>query len=457
MIKTDQQWIADPSLAELGRAEIVLAEKEMPGLMAVREKYGAQQPFKGMRIMGSLHMTTETAVLIETLTALGAEVRWCSCNIYSTRDTAAAAVASRGVNVYAWKGETLKDYWECTNMAMSFPGGKGPNLIVDDGGDATLMIHLGYEAEKDVSVLDIPADASEDYRELLLNLQHTLKKEPGKWTNLLKDLKGISEETTTGVHRLYQRFAAGKLLVPAINVNDSVTKSKFDNLYGIRESLVDGIKRATDVMIAGKLCLVCGYGDVGKGCAEALRGLGAHVVVTEADPICALQAAMAGLEVVTIEDVADKLDIVVTATGNCDIVGAEHMAMMKDHAIVCNIGHFDNEIKVAELKAYPGIKVQNIRRPPRQSRLRHRPSVFRHELFVHQPSSCATETCVGKPPSRRLLHRQETGRRGRAAPSRQAWRQTDRFDAEAGRLHRCSRRRPLQARLLQILISRPNA
>ena len=361
MIKTEQQWIADPSLAELGREEIILAEKEMPGLMAVREKYGPQQPFKGMRIMGSLHMTTETAVLIETLTALGAEVRWCSCNIYSTRDTAAAAVASRGVNVYSWKGETLKDYWECTNMAMSFPGGKGPNLIVDDGGDATLMIHLGVEAEKDPKVLDMPADASEDYRELLLNLQQTLKTEPGKWTNLLKDLKGISEETTTGVHRLYQRFAAGKLLVPAINVNDSVTKSKFDNLYGIRESLIDGIKRATDVMIAGKLCVVCGYGDVGKGCVEALRGLGAHVVVTEADPICALQAAMAGLEVVLLEDVADKLDLVVTGTGNCDIVGAEHMAVMKDHAIVCNIGHFDNEIKVAELKAYPGIKVKNIK------------------------------------------------------------------------------------------------
>ena len=361
MIKTEQQWIADPSLAELGREEIILAEKEMPGLMAVREKYGPQQPFKGLRIMGSLHMTTETAVLIETLTALGAEVRWCSCNIYSTRDTAAAAVASRGVNVYAWKGETLKDYWECTNKAMSFPGGKGPNLIVDDGGDATLMIHLGVEAEKDPKVLDIPADASEDYRELLLNLQQTLKTEPGKWTKLLKDLKGISEETTTGVHRLYQRFAAGKLLVPAINVNDSVTKSKFDNLYGIRESLIDGIKRATDVMIAGKLCVVCGYGDVGKGCVEALRGLGAHVVVTEADPICALQAAMAGLEVVLLEDVADKLDLVVTGTGNCDIVGAEHMAVMKDHAIVCNIGHFDNEIKVAELNAYPGIKIKNIK------------------------------------------------------------------------------------------------
>ncbi|MBP5458834.1 MAG: adenosylhomocysteinase [Clostridia bacterium] len=361
MVKTEKCWIADPGLAGLGREEIILAEKEMPGLMAVREKYGPSQPFKGMRIMGSLHMTTETAVLIETLTALGAEVRWCSCNIYSTRDSAAAAVAGKGVGVYAWKGETLKDYWECTRMAMSFPGGKGPNLIVDDGGDATLMIHLGAEAEKDPSVLDVPDDASEDYRELLLCLQKTLKEEPGKWDSLLKDLKGISEETTTGVHRLYQRHAAGKLLVPAVNVNDSVTKSKFDNLYGIRESLTDGIKRATDVMIAGKLCLVCGYGDVGKGCAEALRGLGARVMVTEADPICALQAAMAGLEVVLLEDVVDRVDIVVTGTGNCDIVGAEDMARMKDHAIVCNIGHFDNEIKVAELNAYPGIEIRNIK------------------------------------------------------------------------------------------------
>ncbi len=361
MIKEEHFWIADPTLAELGRAEIVLAEKEMPGLMAVREKYGPQKPLKGMRVTGSLHMTTETAVLIETLVELGADVRWCSCNIFSTRDSAAAAVASRGVPVFAWKGETLKDYWECTSQALAFPGGKGPNLVVDDGGDATLMIHLGYEAEDNPQVLEIPADASEDYRELLICLQGIRKQDPKRWSRTVKEWKGVSEETTTGVHRLYQRHEAGQLLVPAINVNDSVTKSKFDNLYGCQESLVDGIKRATDVMVAGKVCLVCGYGDVGKGCAESLRGFGARVLVTEIDPICALQAAMAGLEVVTIEDVIHEVDIVVTCTGNCDVVTADHMAAMKDHAIVCNIGHFDNEIKVAELKAVPGIQIVNIK------------------------------------------------------------------------------------------------
>ncbi len=361
MIKEEHFWIADPTLAELGRAEIVLAEKEMPGLMAVREKYGPQKPLKGMRVTGSLHMTTETAVLIETLVELGADVRWCSCNIFSTRDSAAAAVASRGVPVFAWKGETLKDYWECTSQALAFPGGKGPNLVVDDGGDATLMIHLGYEAEDNPQILEIPADASEDYRELMICLQGISKQDPKRWSRTVKEWKGVSEETTTGVHRLYQRHEAGKLLVPAINVNDSVTKSKFDNLYGCQESLVDGIKRATDVMVAGKVCLVCGYGDVGKGCVESLRGFGARVLVTEIDPICALQAAMAGLEVVTIEDVIHEVDIVVTCTGNCDVVTADHMAAMKDHAIVCNIGHFDNEIKVAELKAVPGIQIVNVK------------------------------------------------------------------------------------------------
>ncbi|NLG12685.1 MAG: adenosylhomocysteinase [Lentisphaerae bacterium] len=361
MIREEHFWIADPTLAELGRAEIVLAEKEMPGLMAVREKYGPQKPLKGMRVTGSLHMTTETAVLIETLVELGADVRWCSCNIFSTRDSAAAAVASRGVPVFAWKGETLKDYWECTSQALAFPGGKGPNLVVDDGGDATLMIHLGYEAEDNPQVLEIPADASEDYRELLICLQNINKQDPKRWSRTVKEWKGVSEETTTGVHRLYQRHEAGQLLVPAINVNDSVTKSKFDNLYGCQESLVDGIKRATDVMVAGKVCLVCGYGDVGKGCAESLRGFGARVLVTEIDPICALQAAMAGLEVVTIEDVIHEVDIVVTCTGNCDVVTADHMAAMKDHAIVCNIGHFDNEIKVSELKAVPGMQIVNVK------------------------------------------------------------------------------------------------
>ena len=356
IVKTENYWIADPSLAEVGRQEIVLSEKEMPGLMAVREKYGPSQPLKGMRIMGSLHMTTETAVLIETLVALGAQVRWCSCNIYSTRDSAAAAIAATGVPVFAWKGETLEDYWACTRQALTFPGGLGPNLVVDDGGDATLMLHLGYAAEKDASVLETAPDASEDEVELCKCLKRVLAEEPGKWGRAIKEWRGVSEETTTGVHRLYQRNAAGKLLVPAINVNDSVTKSKFDNLYGCRESLVDGVKRATDVMLAGKMCVVCGYGDVGKGCAQSLRGFGARVVVTEVDPICALQAAMEGYQVVTLEDVVATADLFVTCTGNCDIITADHIAQMKDCAIVCNIGHFDDEIQVAAMKATPGIK-----------------------------------------------------------------------------------------------------
>ncbi len=356
IVKRENCWIADPGLAEVGRQEIVLSEKEMPGLMAVREKYGPSQPLKGMRIMGSLHMTTETAVLIETLVALGAQVRWCSCNIFSTRDSAAAAIAATGVPVFAWKGETLEDYWACTRQALTFPGGLGPNLVVDDGGDATLMLHLGYAAEKDASVLEVAPDASEDEVELCKCLKKVLVEEPGKWGRAIKEWRGVSEETTTGVHRLYQRNAAGKLLVPAINVNDSVTKSKFDNLYGCRESLVDGIKRATDVMLAGKMCVVCGYGDVGKGCAQSLRGFGARVVVTEVDPICALQAAMEGYQVVTLEDVVSTADLFVTCTGNCDIITADHIAQMKDCAIVCNIGHFDDEIQVAAMKATPGIK-----------------------------------------------------------------------------------------------------
>ena len=356
MIKTDNYWIADPSLAELGRKEIEMGEIEMPGLMALREKYRDSKPLKGLRLMGSLHMTVQTAVLIETLTALGAEVRWASCNIYSTRDSAAAAIAAAGIPVFAWKGETLEDYWQCTLQALSFPGGKGPNLIVDDGGDATLMMHLGFEAEEDASVLEIPADAHEDEIELKKCLKQCLAERPGIWHEFIKECRGASEETTTGVHRLYQREAAGKLLFPAINVNDSVTKSKFDNTYGCRESLVDGIKRATDVMIAGKICVVCGYGDVGKGCAQALRGMGGHVLITEADPICALQASMEGYRVVTMEEVCALGDIFVTCTGNCDIVTLEHMKQMRDSAIVCNIGHFDNEIQVSELLAYPGIR-----------------------------------------------------------------------------------------------------
>jgi adenosylhomocysteinase len=361
IVKTDRYWIADPSLAELGRKEIDLAELEMPGLMAVREKYGPLKPLKGKRIMGSLHMTTETAVLIETLVELGAEVRWCSCNIFSTRDSAAAAMAAAGVAVFAWKGESLKDYWECSLQALSFPGGKGPQLVVDDGGDATLMLHLGLEAEKGLCSLKPQEDASEDEQELLACLARHSAQDPQLWARLCAEWQGVSEETTTGVNRLYQRHEEGRLLVPAINVNDSVTKSKFDNLYGCHESLVDGIKRATDVMIAGKVCVVCGYGDVGKGCAQSLRGFGARVLVTEIDPICALQAVMAGYEVVRLDDVVASADIVVTATGNCDVITAAHLAAMKDHAIVCNIGHFDNEIQVAAMKASPGIKHTSIK------------------------------------------------------------------------------------------------
>lgn len=361
MNKTENFWIADPSLAELGRKEITMGEIEMPGLMAIRAKYGPQKPLKGFRITGSLHMTVQTAVLIETLVELGAEVRWASCNIYSTRDSAAAAIAATGVPVFAWKGETLRDYWECTRMALSFPGGKGPNMIVDDGGDATLMIHLGYAAETNPAVLEASADAPEDERELKACLKRVLAVEPQKWHKTVAECRGCSEETTTGVHRLYQRAAAGELLFPAINVNDSVTKSKFDNTYGCRESLVDGIKRATDVMIAGKTCVVCGYGDVGKGCAQALSGMGGRVLITEADPICALQAAMEGYQVVTIDEVASIGDIFVTCTGNCDIITLDTMKKMRDSAIVCNIGHFDNEIQVAELEAFPGIRKEEIK------------------------------------------------------------------------------------------------
>ena len=352
--------VADISLADFGRKEISIAAHEMPGLMAIRKKYSKEKPLKGVRISGSLHMTIQTAVLIETLVELGADVRWASCNIFSTQDHAAAAIAKSGVPVFAWKGETLEEYWWCTLQALTFPGGKGPQLVVDDGGDATMMIHMGFAAEKDSSVLD-KTPGGEDEAELIKLLKSVLKNEPQKWQNVLKDWKGVSEETTTGVHRLYQMMEKGELLVPAINVNDSVTKSKFDNLYGCRESLVDGIKRATDVMIAGKVAVVCGYGDVGKGCAQSLRGLGARVLITEIDPICALQAAMEGYEVVTVEDTLGIGDIYVTTTGNRDIIRIEHMEKMKDQAIICNIGHFDNEIQVAELENFPGIKKLNVK------------------------------------------------------------------------------------------------
>jgi len=352
--------IKDMSLATFGHKEIELAEKEMPGLMALQKKYASQKPLNGARITGSLHMTIQTAVLIKTLLALGAQVRWASCNIFSTQDHAAAAIADLGVPVFAWKGETLKDYWWCTQKALEFPGGLGPNLIVDDGGDATLMIHKGREAEDNPSVLDSKVD-TEDEVELFASLKETLKKDKQLWHKIAKEIKGVSEETTTGVHRLYQMLEEGKLLFPAFNVNDSVTKSKFDNLYGCRESLADGIKRATDIMIAGKVVVVCGYGDVGKGSARSMRSYGARVIITEIDPICALQAAMEGFEVKTLQDVLSFGDIYVTTTGNRDIITAKDMEGMKDGAIVCNIGHFDNEIQVSKLEALKGIKKVNVK------------------------------------------------------------------------------------------------
>src|ERR1035438_8779771 len=340
--------VRDPSLAEWGRKTIQVSEHEMPGLMSIRKKYGASKPLKGVRITGSLHMTIETAILIETLVELGASVRWASCNIFSTQDHAAAAVATAGIPVFAWKGETLEEYWDLTLAALTHPGDKGPQLIVDDGGDATLLIHKGYELENGSDWVNSKSGSHEE--QVIKNLlKRVLKERPGFWHTVVKDWKGVSEETTTGVHRLYQMLEQGKLLVPAINVNDSVTKSKFDNLYGCRESLADGIKRATDVMVAGKVAVVCGYGDVGKGSAHSLRGMGARVVVTEIDPINALQAAMEGFEVTTIEDTLGRGDIYVTCTGNCDIITLEHMSKMKDQAIVCNIGHFDNEIQVDRL------------------------------------------------------------------------------------------------------------
>jgi len=352
--------VKDISLADFGRKEIEIAEKEMPGLLAIRRKYSSAKPLMGARITGSLHMTIQTAVLIETLVELGADVRWASCNIFSTQDHAAAAIAAKGIPVFAWKGETLEEYWWCTAQALSFPGGKGPNLIVDDGGDATLLVHLGYKAENDLSVLERTTNVKEE--EIILNtLKDLHAMDPDKWHRTARELKGISEETTTGVHRLYQMLERGELLVPAINVNDSVTKSKFDNLYGCRESLADGIKRATDVMIAGKVVVVCGYGDVGKGSAKSMRAYGARVIVTEIDPVCALQASMEGFEVKTVEDSLGEGNIFVTATGNRDVIRLEHMMKMKDQAIICNIGHFDNEIQMDSLNRMPGIRKVNIK------------------------------------------------------------------------------------------------
>ena len=364
--------IRDIALAEWGRKELEMAEKEMPGLMAARERYGRSpggpRPLEGARIAGSLHMTMQTAALIETLVALGADVRWSSCNIFSTQDHAAAAVVvgrgspekPTGVPVFAWKGESLDEYWELLDLSLRFPGGRGPELVVDDGGDATLMIHLGYEAEEEPSLLEGPA-GSEDEAALLRRLKLIREENPRRWHGLVMEWKGVSEETTTGVHRLYRMAREGRLLVPAINVNDSVTKSKFDNLYGNRESLIDGIKRATDVMLAGKVAVVCGYGDVGKGCAQSLRGQGSRVIVVEVDPICAPQAAMEGYEVTTIDEALPRAEIYVTATGNTDIITLDHMARMRDQAIVCNIGHFDAEVQVAELNKAPGVRKINIK------------------------------------------------------------------------------------------------
>jgi adenosylhomocysteinase len=347
---TQDYKVADIDLADFGRKEIALAEVEMPGLMQTREEFAAEQPLKGARITGSLHMTVQTAVLIETLVALGAEVRWASCNIFSTQDHAAAAIAAAGIPVYAWKGETLEEYWWCTEQALLWPEGNGPNMILDDGGDATLLVHKGVEFEK-AGVVPDPASAdSEEFRIILETLQRSLGEDPQRWTNVAAGIQGVTEETTTGVKRLYQMHSEGRLAFPAINVNDSVTKSKFDNLYGCRHSLVDGINRGTDVMIGGKVAVICGYGDVGKGCASSLRGQGARVIVTEIDPICALQAAMEGYEVRTLDEVVETADIFVTATGNKDIITYAHMARMKHNAIVGNIGHFDNEIDVAGLE-----------------------------------------------------------------------------------------------------------
>jgi adenosylhomocysteinase len=357
---SDSYKIADIHLADFGRKEIEIAEQEMPGLMALRTKYGKEKPLQGARITGSLHMTIQTAVLIETLVELGADVRWASCNIFSTQDHAAAAIAAAGIPVFAWKGESLEEYWWCTDQALRFPDGKGPNLIVDDGGDATLLIHWGHKAENDPASIARKGGNHEE-QVILDTLARILKEDSTRWHRTVAELKGVSEETTTGVHRLYQMLEKGELLIPAINVNDSVTKSKFDNLYGCRESLADGIKRATDVMIAGKVVVVLGYGDVGKGCARSMRAYGARVLVTEIDPICALQAAMEGFEVTVMEKAVKEGNIFVTTTGNRDVITIDHLKQMKDQAIVCNIGHFDNEIQVDKLVNYPGLRHTNIK------------------------------------------------------------------------------------------------
>jgi adenosylhomocysteinase len=390
---TTDYKVADISLADFGRKEISIAEKEMPGLMAIRNKYSEAKPLAGVRITGSLHMTIQTAVLIETLRDLGASVRWASCNIFSTQDHAAAAIAEAGVPVFAWKGESLEEYWWCTNQAISHPDGKGPQLVVDDGGDVTLLLHKGYELEEGSDWVNTPSSSHEEkvIKDLLKEIH---AENPYRWHELVKEWRGVSEETTTGVHRLYKLQETGKLLVPAFNVNDSVTKSKFDNLYGCRHSLVDGINRALDVMLAGKIAVVCGYGDVGKGCAQSLRGQGARVIITEIDPINALQAAMEGFEVTTVEDTLGRGDVYVTTTGNCDVITVEHMAKMKDQAVVCNIGHFDNEIQVDKLKAFPGIQNTNIK--PQVDKFRFPDG---HEIFLLAEGRLVNLGCATGHPS----------------------------------------------------------
>src|SRR5436190_3130123 len=391
--KTNDYKIADISLADWGRKEISIAEKEMPGLMAIREKYAPGKPLAGVRITGSLHMTIQTAVLIETLVALGAEVRWASCNIFSTQDHAAAAIAKAGVPVFAWKGESLEEYWWCTNQAISFPDGKGPQLVVDDGGDVTLFIHKGYDLEEGGDWAKSKSASKEEQviKDLLLEVQ---RENPYRWHELVKDWRGVSEETTTGVHRLYKMQQNNQLLVPAINVNDSVTKSKFDNLYGCRHSLVDGLNRALDVMIAGKVAVICGYGDVGKGCAQSMRGQGARVIVTEIDPINALQAAMEGYEVTTIEETLGRGDIYIAATGNVDVIKLEHMERMKDQAIVANIGHFDNEVQVDALNSAAGVRRTNIK--PQVDKYRFPDG---HEVFLLAEGRLVNLGCATGHPS----------------------------------------------------------
>jgi adenosylhomocysteinase len=390
---TTDYKVADIALADFGRKEITIAEKEMPGLMAIRNKYSEAKPLAGVRITGSLHMTIQTAVLIETLRDLGASVRWASCNIFSTQDHAAAAIAKAGVPVFAWKGESLEEYWWCTNQAISHPNGKGPQLVVDDGGDLTLLLHKGYELEEGSDWVNTPSSSHEEkvIKDLLKEIH---AENPYRWHELVKEWRGVSEETTTGVHRLYKLQETGKLLVPAFNVNDSVTKSKFDNLYGCRHSLVDGINRALDVMLAGKIAVVCGYGDVGKGCAQSLRGQGARVIITEIDPINALQAAMEGYEVTTIEETLGRGDVYVTTTGNCDVITVEHIAKMKDQAVVCNIGHFDNEIQVDKLKAFPGIQSTNIK--PQVDKFRFPDG---HEIFLLAEGRLVNLGCATGHPS----------------------------------------------------------